>query len=224
MEGNSTNNQDFDDLKSLWQSQEVEKTYDTDEIFKMIHRKSVNSVQWLFIITLIEVLIGIGLSVWTFISGKNLYINENMKVASEEMLTKYENFSHLGLVGSFVIFGITYFYYKKISSSLSVSELMQSIMKFRKIVVGFIIAWVSITQILFIPYMMELGAQTYLQTPKAGHLPENDAVNMAKKVGLIVTIVTAVVILLFSAVYYGIIYGVFLRRLGKNLKELKSIE
>src|SRR5690606_8751514 len=179
MEGNSTNNQDFDDLKSLWQRQEVEKTYDTDEIFKMIHRKSVNSVQWLFIITLIEVLIGIGLSVWTFISGKNLYINENMKVASEEMLTKYENFSHLGLVGSFVIFGVTYFYYKKISSSLSVSELMQSIMKFRKIVVGFIIAWVSITQILFIPYMMELGAQTYLQTPKAGHLPENDAVNMA---------------------------------------------
>lgn len=224
MEGNSTNNQDFDELKSLWQSQEEEKTYDTDEIFKMIHRKSVNSVQWLFIITLIEVLIGIGLSVWTFISGKNLYINENMKVASEEMLTKYENFSHLGLVGSFVIFGITYFYYKKISSSLSVSELMQSIMKFRKIVVGFIIAWVSITQILFIPYMMELGAQTYLQTPKAGHLPENDAVNMAKKVGLIVTIVTAVVILLFSAVYYGIIYGVFLRRLGKNLKELKSLE
>lgn len=224
MEGNSTNNQDFDELKSLWQSQELEKTYDTDEIFKMIHRKSVNSVQWLFIITLIEVLIGIGLSVWTFISGKNLYINENMKVASEEMLTKYENFSHLGLVGSFVIFGITYFYYKKISSSLSVSELMQSIMKFRKIVVGFIIAWISITQILFIPYMMELGAQTYLQTPKAGHLPENDAVNMAKKVGLIVTIVTAVVILLFSAVYYGIIYGVFLRRLGKNLKELKSLE
>lgn len=224
MEGNSTNNQDFDELKSLWQSQEEEKTYDTDEIFKMIHRKSVNSVQWLFIITLIEVLIGIGLSVWTFISGKNLYINENMKVASEEMLTKYENFSHLGLVGSFVIFGITYFYYKKISSSLSVSELMQSIMKFRKIVVGFIIVWVSITQILFIPYMMELGAQTYLQTPKAGHLPENDAVNMAKKVGLIVTIVTAVVILLFSAVYYGIIYGVFLRRLGKNLKELKSLE
>ena len=224
MEGNSTNNQDFDDLKSLWQSQEVEKTYDTDEIFKMIHRKSVNSVQWLFIITLIEVLIGIGLSVWTFISGKNLYINENMKVASEEMLTKYENFSHLGLVGSFLIFGITYFYYKKISSSLSVSELMQSIMKFRKIVVGFIIVWVSITLILSIPYMMELSAQIYLHTPKAGHLPENDAVHMAKKVGLTVTIVTAVVILLFSAVYYGIIYGVFLRRLGKNLKELKSIE
>lgn len=224
MEGNSTNNQDFDDLKSLWQSQEVEKTYDTDEIFKMIQRKSVNSVQWLFIITLIEVLFGIGLSVWTFISGKNLYINENMKVASEEMLTKYENFSHLGLVGSFVIFGITYFYYKKISSSLSVSELMQSIMKFRKIVMGFVIVWVSITLILVIPYMMELSAQIYLQTPKAGHLPENDAVNMAKKVGLIVTIVTAVVFLLFSAVYYGIIYGVFLRRLGKNLKELKSLE
>lgn len=224
MQGNNTDNNELDDLKSLWQSQEDKITYDSDDIFKMIHRKSVNSIQWLFIITIIEVIIGISMSIWTLFSGKHVYDQERIKVIGEDIFTKYENFSHIGLFGSLVIFGITFYFYRKINSALSVKDLMTSIIKFRRIITWFIIIWIVGILLLFTPIMVEMGSNTYLNSQP--HLNETiESTKMtAQKVGYIMAIVTIVLMLIFSGIYYGLIYGVFLRRLGKNLKELKNIK
>jgi hypothetical protein len=224
MADNNRNNDEFDDLKSLWQNQEEKITYNTDDIFKMIHRKSVNSIQWLFIITIIEVLLGIAMSLWTIFSGKHVYSDERIKIIGEDVLTKYENFSHLGLLGSLVLFGLTFYFYRKINSALSVKDLMSLIIRFRKLIMYFIIIWVIGIMILFTPIMVEMGSNTYLNSQP--HLNETiETTKMtAQKVGYVMAIVTIVLILVFSAIYYGVIYGIFLRRLGRNLKELKNIQ
>lgn len=224
MNDNNSNNKDFEDLKSIWKSQTEEKSYDTTEIFKMIHRKSINSVQWLFIITIIEFLSGIGISLWMLFSGNHIYSQETIESVGQDDYLKLENLSHLGLVGSIVIMLITYYYYKKISSALAVQELISNIIKFRKTVILFIIFWLIFVFIIFMPIMVDLGMNSYMNNNLKSELNMDEAKTMAKKVGYLTAAITAVLILVFSLLYYGLLYGTFLRRLGRNLKQLKNIK
>lgn len=217
-------NDELDDLKSLWKSQPEEKNYDRNDIFKMIHRKSVNSVQWLFIITIIEFLLGILLSLWSIFSGQKMYSSETIDAIGLETYSKFESITHVGLIGSVLFISVTFYYYRKISSALSVNKLMQTIMRFRKTIMWLIICWVSFSFILIIPLVMEMGENTYLNT--VNH--ENETLEQmrlqAKKTAWIFAGIMIGFITFFCVIYYGIIYGVFLRRLGRNLKELKNIE
>lgn len=103
-------NDELDDLKSLWKDQPVEKSYGKDEIFKMIHRKSINSVQWLFIITIIELILGLGISLWTIFSGQHFYSDDTIKMVGEGVFKRMENLSHLGLLGSIMLMGIMFYF------------------------------------------------------------------------------------------------------------------
>lgn len=223
MNENDQNRYDeLDDLKSLWKSQPDQKSYGEQEIFKMIHRKSINSVQWLFIITILEFLFGLAMSLWTILSGNHMYSDEKIKAMGVETVSKFENLSHFGLIGSVIILCITFFYYRKISSSLSVNELMKSIMNFRQMVMWFIVGWFVFMLILFSPIIMEMGMNTYInENPE---IPAEIIQSKAKQIGYVFVTIMIVLLLIFSVLYYGIIYGIFLRRLGKNLKELKKIE
>lgn len=224
MIGNENNtNKENDFLKSIWQSQKEEKTYDSKAIFKMIHRKSINAVQWLFIITIIEFIIGISISLWLLLSGKHFFSNEKIDLVGQAEYAKMENFSHLGIIGSIFLIAIVFYFYRKISSTLAVQELIQNIINFRKTVIGFVIFWLVLIIILITPIMISLGANTYLSQNDTQHLSIEEAKTMAQKIGYITAAFNIFIILIFSAIYYGFIYGTFLRRLGKNLKELKSI-
>src|SRR5690606_18296696 len=121
-------NDELDDLKSLWKSQPDEKNYDREDIFKMIHRKSVNSIQWLFIITIVEFLLGILLSFWSVLSGQKMYSSETIDAIGLETYSKFESISHVGLIGSLLFIFVTFYYYRKITSALSVNKLMETIM------------------------------------------------------------------------------------------------
>lgn len=216
-------NKDNDFLKSIWQSQKEEKTYDSKAIFKMIHRKSINSIQWLFIITILEFFIGISISLWILLSGKHFFSNEKIDLIGKTEYAKMENFSHLGILGSVVLIIIVFYFFRRISSTLSIQQLIQNIINFRKTVIGFIIFWLIIAIFLITPIMISLGANTYLAENQTKHLNIEEAKAIAQKVGYLTASFTVLVILVFSAIYYGFVYGTFLRRLGKNLKELKSI-
>src|SRR5690606_38282602 len=167
----------MDDLKSLWKEQYVQKNHVKDEIFKMIHRKSINSVQWLFIITILELIFGLTISLWTLFSGKHFYSDETIRIVGEDLFRRMENLSHLGLVGSFILFGIMFYFYRKISSSLSVQGLISTILKFRKIVMWFIIFWIIFTLVIFVSIIMEMGSNIYFNA--ATH--ENESVEQMNK-------------------------------------------
>ena len=224
MNENQNTKDELDDLKSIWKEQTVQKNYGQDEIFKMIHRKSINSVQWLFIITILELIFGLTVSLWTLFSGDHFYSDETIEIVGKDLFTRMENLSHLGLVGSIILVGIMFYYYRKISSSLSVKELMTTILKFRKTVMWFIVLWIVFTLVLFMPIIMEMGYNTYINASTHENETQEQIVQRANQVGLIMAIINAALIIVFFGLYYGIIYGIFLRRLGKNLKELKKIE
>lgn len=216
--------QDLNDLKTIWQSQADDKKYDGEAIFKMIHRKSINSVQWLFIITIIEFLFGLLMSLWMLFSGKHLYGIEEGDITESESFLKLENLSHLGILGSIIILGITYYFYRKISSNSSVQELISNIIQFRKSVILFIVLWLVLVIVIFMPLLIDIGMEHYLTQISNDDLDPQETIRIAKKVGYISAGITMAFILFISALYYGLIYGTFLRRLGRNLKELKEID
>ncbi len=225
MTNNESNIPDeLDDLKSLWKSQAEEKSYDRDQIFKMIHRKSINSVQWLFVITVIELLLAVGFSLWALISGSNLVNSHLEELMSKESLRTYDYISHVGLIGSLVFVGVTFFYYRKISVQSSVKKLIHSIIKFRKLLFWFIVIWILLTIAFITPMYFEMGKQVFLHDYDKGNMSAEEINQTAKGVGIGLAVISTVLIILFSLLYYGIIYGIFLRRLGKNLKELKKID
>ncbi|MDD3771058.1 MAG: hypothetical protein RBT46_07970 [Weeksellaceae bacterium] len=225
MTNNIENNKDLDDLQSLWQSQKEEKTYGTDEIFKMIHRKSINSVQWLFIITLIEFLFGLGMSLWMIFTGSHLGTDTQMETVGSENYIRLEKLSHIGVLGSVIIVSITYYFYRKISSTLSVKDLIQNIIRFRKSIIVFIVLWMIFIFLLFVPILVDMGMNAYLNNEKIQtDLSPEANLEMAKKVGYITAAITMGAILIFSIFYYVVIYGIFLRRLGRNLKELRNMD
>lgn len=215
---------ELDDLKSLWKNQADEKSYDKDQIFKMIHRKSKNSVQWLFYITLAELTLAMLFSLWAIVSGTTMMSEHLKEVISEETLKTYDLVSHLSLVGSCVFVAITFFYFRKISAQLSVKSLIDNIIKFRKVLFWLIIVWIALSLAFIFPMYMEMGQQVFLHDYDKGNMSDVEIQETAQGVGFGLALISSIVILLFSALYYGIIYGIFLRRLGKNLKELKKIE
>jgi len=217
-------NDELDDLKSLWKNQPDEKNYGKDDIFKMIHRKSINSVQWLFIITILEFIFGILMSLWSVFSGQKIYSPETINAIGLETYSKFESISHVGLIGSVLFISVTYYFYRKISSALSVNKLMQTIMRFRKTITWLIICWIAFTLVLVVPLMMEMGENSYMNAVNHESESMEQMRLQAKKTAWIFAGIMIGFITVFCAVYYGIIYGVFLRRLGKNIKELRSIE
>lgn len=214
---------ELEDLKALWKNQPKEQVYDKEQIFKMIHRKSINSVQWLFIISILEFALGIGMSIWSMFSSSTFYPDEALEDVVIETSEKLENYSYFGLIGSTIFIIITYYFYRKVSSQLSVSELIKSIINFRRAVMIFIICWLAFSITILTPILLEYGINTYTSINNAKPVPDLDAEYTAKVVGWTVVAITIGIILLFSVLYYGIIYGLFLRRLGKNLKDLKNI-
>ncbi|NLN32651.1 MAG: hypothetical protein GX159_03530 [Flavobacteriaceae bacterium] len=217
-------NDELDDLKSLWKNQLDEKNYGKDDIFKMIHRKSINSVQWLFIITILEFIFGILMSLWSVFSGQKIYSPETINAIGLETYSKFESISHVGLIGSVLFISVTYYFYRKISSALSVNKLMQTIMRFRKTITWLIICWIAFTLVLVVPLMMEMGENSYMNAVNHESESMEQMRLQAKKTAWIFAGIMIGFITVFCAVYYGIIYGIFLRRLGKNIKELRSIE
>lgn len=217
-------NDELDDLKSLWKNQPDEKNYGKDDIFKMIHRKSINSVQWLFIITILEFIFGILMSLWSVFSGQKIYSPETINAIGLETYSKFESISHVGLIGSVLFISVTYYFYRKISSALSVNKLMQTIMRFRKTITWLIICWIAFTLVLVVPLMMEMGENSYMNAVNHESESMEQMRLQAKKTAWIFAGIMIGFITVFCAVYYGIIYGIFLRRLGKNIKELRSIE
>lgn len=225
MINNETNNtNELDEFKSIWQTQKDEKSYDSRQIFHMIHKKSINSVQWLFILSIIELLFGILISLWSYFSGNHLYSEDALKLIGKEALDKLESFSHIGLVGSLIFMAIIYFYYRKISSNLSVKGLMDNIIKFRKSVIWFLVTWITLALVILAPIYYQMGKEAYLHQAVNQQISPEELIRTANGVGWGFTIAFILIVLICCGLYYLIIYGFFLRRLSRNLKELKKIE
>ena len=206
---------ELDLLKRDWQKNDAFKQISEGEIYKMLHIKSSSIVKWIFIISILEILL------WTLIS---IFFNtdEYLKNTSYEKLEVY--FEALTVFNYGVILVFIYLFYKNyvaISTTVSIKQLMKDILKTRKTVQYYV--WYNLGMMvlsLIIGFFM-----AFAYNPEVAILIEkvnNDAKIIAITVG--VFILTLAVFLSLFWLFYRLIYGILLKRLYANYKELKKID
>lgn len=210
--------EELDLLKKAWQkdTHSFEQVSEM-EIYRMLHKKSSSIVKWILIISVLEVLL------WTAISFL-FNIDEDLKKMIGEDLILY--FRVLNYFNYAVIIGFIFLFYKnyiKISTTASAKQLMKDILRTRKMVQYYV--WYNLGMITL---SMFLGfAMSYFYNPEMSILKEKIAHESGHKTLFItcgVLFLTTVVFVGVFWLFYKLLYGILLRKLNRNYKELKKID
>ena len=216
---------DIDSLKKSWQEQEVKTQYESTDILKMLNKKSRNYVKYILWISIIEFAFLLAMNVFYLLQNEEksnfVTIVEKIGIKSTDAMTN--NFENMYLAMKFISIIVTaafvvifYNNYKKIRIEENLKQLIHQIIKFKKTVNAFIITNIT----LLIIFSSILMIYIYYQIG-------NQDVNISHET-LLGFIVGSVIGLLFAFfmiwLYYKIVYGIIMRRLARNLQQLKEIE
>ncbi len=205
-------------LKKDWQKQEQglpKLSY--DQIYKMIWKKSSSIVKWIFYVSIVEFLFWITIS-FIPLGSKGVDLPEaNFILIINRVLT----------IAQFVI--IIYFMfqfyqnYKKISVTDSARDLMKKIIATRKTVMRYVwfnLGLFAITMVIVFAEVLVLNPPPEL-SERIANSDSSLVVWLALGVGLLAAIMFfGLLIWLF----YRLLYGLLLKRLTLNYKELKRLE
>ena len=211
----------MDELKRLkkdWKENLKFPKLSKDEIYKLLHKKSSSIVKRIFVFSLIE------FGFWTLLS---FVIKDN---EAQQRFDQYE-MDHITLplmvIGyAFLIYFFFMFYknYKSISTTASSKGLMEQILKTRKTVKHYVIfnllfLYISIVIAMFI----ELNNNPDVALRTAEFTASGDyyifyGIMLATTL-LMMALLTAILL-----GFYYLIYGILLKKLKNNYKELKKIE
>ena len=197
--------------KKAWQEQKYTgNQLDSNALTKMIHRRSSSIVKWIFYISLIEFSVFILLDVftnkdWTEIKATGMYT--------------YTIVSFV-LFYTVIIFFIFLFYknYKSISVTNNTKGLIKSILKTQQSVKYYIV-----TNIIMLAVGTVTAAYISFQDPEYIEMIENLTENKGTDGHLIAWGIVILLVLLAIGVLlliYQLIYGVLIRKLNDNYKEL----
>ncbi|MGG6230545.1 hypothetical protein [Tenacibaculum sp. SDUM215027] len=200
---------DLDKYKKAWgnQPEETNKVSKVD-IYKIAHSKSSSIVKWIFIIGLLE---------FVFVASINFLFRVNPNEYEElkgspigTYMLEIEILSYL-----IIIYFLIRFYknYKSISTSDDTKTLMSKILKTRKTVKAYVfinLSFVFIVSLITIIHMLLNGEHAHTFT-----------------FYLVVIIISIFLIVILTGLYwlfYQLLYGILLRKLNKNYKELAKID
>lgn len=215
----------IDDFKKTWQEHEVRPKYGNSEILEMLNHKSRNYVKYILWISVVEFLFFAGLSVFyifrteesnSFISAMERLGVRNTPKLQHEFAQLYNILKAL----SFLITGffVVRFYqnYRRINLEANLKKFILQIMIFRRTVNHFILANILLliifTGILTLFIFRTLSAQDIT-------LEQPTLLGFLTGIG-IATLISVGLIWL----YYRIVYGIIMKKLGRNLNQLKDIE
>ncbi|WP_299523093.1 hypothetical protein [Winogradskyella sp.] len=203
-------------LKKDWQKGRIEfKSYSDSDIYPMLHKKSSSIVKTLFYISIGELVFWLLASVLPYVLSPTF---------REKLDISYENPLFIGLtILSYVII-LTFIYllfrsYRGISSTDSAKKLMESILRTRKVIKYYVIFNLSL---FFLSIPLSLYFE-YQDNPEF-HQQIVEASTTQMLIFYIVSIVIAGIIILILLLFYRVIYGILLKRLNRNYKELKKLE
>lgn len=201
--------EDLKQYKEAWQQQDhTVDQIDSTAISKMIHKRSSSLVKWIFYISIIEIVI---------LTLINLFIK-----------TDWNELKSIGLYNFFIgisiltyiipLFFIFLFYknYKNICVTDSTKGLINNILKTRQTVKYYIF-----TILALVAFALLYGFSIAIKTPEYVSIIEGFGENGEVVVWIIVVLFTIVSLGLFLLVYF-LLYGILLKRLHVNYRELKS--
>ncbi|MCK5400523.1 MAG: hypothetical protein KAJ28_02715 [Flavobacteriaceae bacterium] len=189
-----------------------------DEIYKMILKKSSSIVKWIFIISLLE------FAFWGIIS---------FALKDSDSMQKFKSYNVENIIIPLTIVGyiiLAYFFYrffmnyKTISVTDSARVLMENILKTRRTVkqyVAFNLIYLVLSTI--VALFIEFDKNTELINKVEVAAANGETFLFYGKI-IIVTALMLIVIVAVFLLFYWLIYGLLIKRLNKNYKELKKIE
>lgn len=207
-------------LKKQWQKQEQNLPHlSFNDIYKMILKKSSSIVKWLFYISIGEVLFW---TVFTLLLPKRNY--EIIDELGLGQLVIYSNIVYYIIFLTFIY--LFYQNHKKISATSNAKELMQNILRTRntvKYLIIFNISWMGAFLIglnIFYSLNPDLILSAMRNDPNISTLDKNELLLYF----FIGQVIFGIILIGGLLLFYRIIYGIFLRRLHKNYKELERME
>jgi hypothetical protein len=210
--------EELDLLKKAWKKDEHSfEQVSEKEIYKMLHKKSSSIVKWILIISILEIIL------W---SGIGIVFNSDDAVKSLHAEDFLIYLKILNYVNYIVIAGFIYCFYKnytKISTITSTKQLMSDILRTRKTVQNYV--WYNLIMIFFCTI---LGfAMAFIYNPDMSVIKEKMAHDQSNWILIkIILILGFALVLIIGAfwLFYRLLYGILLRKLNANYKELKKID
>lgn len=198
-------------LKRDWKKKENSFNQVSEkEIYGMLHKRSSSIVKWILIISILEFLFLRILDISTFFDED--YSNQ-MKLNHIYEFEKY-----VTLLNFFVLSIFIYYFYKNfksINNSSSVKKLMTDIINTRKTVKYYV--WYNLILVGISSMFIIFSMFNYNKQINSFYL-ENKLFFIF--IGLTIVVFIIVIIWLF----YKLIYGILLKRLLNNYKELEKID
>ncbi|HMB63350.1 MAG TPA: hypothetical protein VKN36_09780 [Eudoraea sp.] len=206
-------------LKKDWQKKEEHlPKLSFDEIYKMIWKKSSSIVKWIFYISIIEFVL------WATL---NLISYNRDHLQLEKKWHIYELSAVLNVVYYFVLAYFIYIFYqnyRQITVTDSSSKLMKSILKVKRTVTQYV--WFNIAIFTFSFLMLLYGSLRYGEESEkildAASNAGNETAFWVMFAVICLIIIGAVLTLIW--LFYKLIYGILLKRLRENYKELQKLE
>ncbi len=216
---------DLDSLKKTWQEQPVQPKYDNREILQMLNRKSRNYVKYIFWISVVEFLFFSVLGLFYLFPEEESDSFRKMleRLGAQEAPEIENNFGYAYLTIKVLSLLITAYFvlkfyqnYRKIKIEENLKGLITRIIKFKTTVNAFIL--ISIVLLLIFTFVLISFIFYILNSQNIQPSSSNLTIII---VGIAVSTLLAISMIWF---YYRLVYGTIIRKLDKNLKQLKEID
>ena len=184
----------------------------------MILKKSSSIVKWIFIISILE------FAFWTFIS---FFLKDTESIKRFDQYDADVVFISLMVIGYIILAYFFYLFfknYKTISATDNAKVLMENILKTRKTVkqyVAFNLIYLVISTIVVLFLEFYRDQQVIDQVNQAA---ANGEAFKFYAVIIIATIILLAVAIGVLLLFYWLVYGILLKRLNRNYKELKRLD
>ena len=205
-------------LKKDWKKQDADfPKLSYSDIYNLIHKKSSSIVKWIFIICVAEFLfwglIALCIPESTFEIYEKFNLNTFLFIAQI-----------LHYVVVFVFIYLFYKNYKTISVVDNTASLMKNILKTRKTVNYYV--YYNIILYVLISIILNVVMFSHPNILIENYLPKNATIDSDKFLALMIAVQIVVLLAMCGIIwaYYRIIYGILLKRLDRNFKELESLE
>ena len=214
---------ELDLLKKDWKKNVASfQQLSESDIYKMIHKKSSSIVKWIFIVSIIELGLGLVLGLilsFTKYDAKTVELIKHLGIYSYYITTSI-------LLYTVILYFIFRFYtmYRKISVDDNTKKLISTILKTRKVVKQYIAFNLTFSAVFCIVFGGYLFYEGYLEdASRRGAVHPEMPLNIALISFVVLILATAIFTFAFWLVY-KLIYGILLKRLQNNFEELKKID
>jgi hypothetical protein len=210
---------DLSQYKKAWENQpEEENKISAIEIYKMTQAKSTSIVKWIFIIGLLEIIFWSSINFLMYKLGY-LEIYEELNLTEQLNITSYVSY-----IITFVFLFLFYKNYQSISTTDNTKTLIKKIIKVRKTVKWYVylnIIGGFLSMIAFTIIIANSPEELDLLLDIQGQVVDRSQVIT---VYIISMIVSALIFIGLLSLFYYLIYGILLRKLNRNYKELTALE